>query len=95
MKVDPAGKVSDFATAPDMAAIFGVKIDAQKKFLWACSSPIAEMENFDAAMPSKVFKYELSTGKPAGSFDAPSDVKILFLVIWSFQRRMKFLFQTV
>ncbi|NOT74653.1 MAG: hypothetical protein HOP08_06970 [Cyclobacteriaceae bacterium] len=75
VKVDPAGKVSDFATAPDMAAIFGVKIDAQKKFLWACSSPIAEMENFDAAMPSKVFKYELSTGKPAGSFDAPSDVK--------------------
>jgi hypothetical protein len=40
-----------------------VKVDASKKVLWACSSPMLEMENYDSTVQSGVFKYDIKSGK--------------------------------
>jgi tetratricopeptide (TPR) repeat protein len=65
LKRNPKGVISNF-TAPaqdGLASVFGVKVDASKKILWACSSPMLEMENYDSTVQSGVFKYDLKSGK--------------------------------
>jgi hypothetical protein len=59
------GAVSDFTKAGQdgLPSVFGVKADEKKNILWASCSPIEEMENFDARIPSSVVKYDLKTGK--------------------------------
>src|SRR6266850_4130766 len=65
VKVAASGDVADFC--PDgfqgMTSILGIKADGKKNVLWACSSPMQEMENYDSAARSAVFKFELSSGK--------------------------------
>ncbi len=59
------GKATDF-TAPGqdgLTSVFGIKIDRKKNILWACSSPMSEMENYDSIAISGVFKYDLKTKK--------------------------------
>ncbi len=65
IKISKNGEVSDFTKAGEwgMAAVFGLKVDARRKFLWACSSPMPEMENYDSLTKSAVFKFDLVTGK--------------------------------
>jgi hypothetical protein len=43
--------------------VFGVSVDAKRNILWACASPMPEMENFDSSARSAVFKYDLKTRK--------------------------------
>jgi outer membrane protein assembly factor BamB len=43
--------------------VFGVKVDTRKNILWACASPMPEMENFDSTARSAVFSYDLKTKK--------------------------------
>jgi hypothetical protein len=65
LKRNARGIVSNF-TAPaqdGLASVFGVKVDASKKVLWACSSPMLEMENYDSTVQSGVFKYDIKSGK--------------------------------
>jgi hypothetical protein len=65
ISVDATGKAVDF-TIPGqdgLASVFGVKVDQKKKILWACSSPMREMENYDTALTSAVFKYDLKSKK--------------------------------
>lgn len=59
------GVVKDFTrSAQDgMCSVFGIKVDTKKKVLWASSSPMEEMENYNAMLPSAVFKYDLTSGK--------------------------------
>lgn len=59
------GVVSDFTKSEQdgLGAVFSVKVDQKRKILWACSSPIEEMQNYNAILPSAVFKYDLRTGK--------------------------------
>jgi len=63
------GKVTDFTASGEnsMTSVFGLKVDAAK-FLWACSSPVPEMENFDSTLQSRVFKFDLATGKLLDAF---------------------------
>jgi len=65
LRIDKKGTVTDFTkSAQDgMTSILGIKVDKTRKVLWACSSPMAEMENFDTIAVSAVFKYDLKTGK--------------------------------
>jgi hypothetical protein len=65
LKRNAKGVVSNFTVpAQDgLASVFGVKVDASKKILWACSSPMLEMENYDSTIQSGVFKYDVKTGK--------------------------------
>lgn len=65
LKVDKGGNTTEFTrTGQDgMTAVLGIKVDKKKKLLWACSSPMPEMENFDTLSASAVFKYDLNSGK--------------------------------
>lgn len=59
------GVVSDFTKSEQdgLTSVFGVKVDQKRKILWACSSPMEEMQHYNAILPSAVFKYDLRTGK--------------------------------
>jgi DNA-binding beta-propeller fold protein YncE len=76
IRVDEKGNAKDFtASAQDgLCSVFGIKVDAAKKNLWACSSPMAEMENHDSSATSGVFKYDIKTGKLLARY-TPSEKK--------------------
>jgi outer membrane protein assembly factor BamB len=76
-RVDQHGKISGFTTeAQDgITALLGIKVDKSKKVLWACSSPMPEMENFDTLSRSAVFKYDLQSGKLLARFTPDASVK--------------------
>lgn len=65
IKLNPDGRVADFCqpALEGMTSIFGIKADAKRNLLWACASPMEEMENYDSTARSAVFKFELSSGK--------------------------------
>jgi DNA-binding beta-propeller fold protein YncE len=56
--------VSDFIPSADqgMTAVFGLKVDKKSKLLWACSSPVEVMQDYDSTLTSAVFCYDLKTG---------------------------------
>jgi sugar lactone lactonase YvrE len=65
VRTDDKGNTSDFTTSAQdgLTSVFGVRVDAKKNVLWACASPMPEMENFDTTTWSAVFKYDLKTKK--------------------------------
>ena len=65
VKVTASGVATDFCPEgiDGMTSIFGIKVDAKKNLLWACSSPMQEMKEYDSAARSAVFKFESSSGK--------------------------------
>jgi sugar lactone lactonase YvrE len=70
------GVVHDF-TSPEqdgLTAVFGIKVDKQKNNLWACASPVPEMQNFDSSARSGVFKYDIHTGKLLHKYAVPTDI---------------------
>ncbi|MFZ2905676.1 MAG: hypothetical protein WAZ98_05685 [Cyclobacteriaceae bacterium] len=77
VKIDRNGNRIDFTReAQDgITALLGIKVDRSKKVLWACSSPMPEMENFDTVSRSAVFKYDLQSGKLLGKFIPAASVK--------------------
>jgi len=77
IKVSPDGTATDFCPSAinGMASIFGIKVDVKRNILWACSSPMEEMENYDSTMRSAVFKFELSSGKLISKYEVPLSSK--------------------
>lgn len=74
------GKAVDFC-APSfqgMTSIFGLKADVKKDYLWVCSSPMQEMENYDSTARSAVFQFELSSGKLLHKYVALANAKGVF-----------------
>ena len=65
IKVTPDGKTVDFCPSAieGMTSIFGIKVDVQRDLLWACASPMEEMESYDSLARSAVFKFALSSGE--------------------------------
>jgi len=64
IKINDKGVVSDF-TPPEkygMGSIFGLRVDAKKRILWACSSPIPEMQHYDSTLASGLFQFDIKTG---------------------------------
>lgn len=63
--VNTKGELKDFTkTAADgLTSVFGIKVDAKRNLLWACSSPLEETEGYDSTLASAVFKYDLKSGK--------------------------------
>lgn len=55
------GDVQDFLKKPikDITSVFGLKVDAEKRLLWACSSPIPETNSYKPSMHSAVFKFNI------------------------------------
>ena len=77
LKINGKGNITDFTkTGQDgMTSLLGVKVDKTKKVLWACSSPMPEMENFDTTSVSAVAKYDLKTGKLLAKYVPDASVK--------------------
>ncbi len=77
IKVNAKGNVTDFTkNAQDgITSLLGIKVDKTKKVLWACSSPMPEMENYDTTSVSYVFKYDLKTGKLLAKYTPDASVK--------------------
>ncbi|MBT1698825.1 hypothetical protein KK083_18170 [Fulvivirgaceae bacterium PWU4] len=65
VRVDEKGNSRDFTTdgQDGLTSVFGIKVDAAKKVLWACAAPVPQMEGFDSTHTPAVFKYDLRTGK--------------------------------
>lgn len=65
VRVDEKGNSRDFTTdrQDGLTSVFGIKVDAKKKILWACASPIPQMQGFDSTHTPAVFKYDLRSGK--------------------------------
>jgi hypothetical protein len=60
------GSVRDLSLPSDgLYSVLGMKVDAKRRILWACSSAFPQMTGFDPADDGKagIFKYDLRTGK--------------------------------
>lgn len=80
VSVDLQGLVSNFtAEGQDgLTSVLGIRIDENRKVLWACSSPMEMMENFDTTAVSRVFKYDLITGKLIARYEPVKKRKSVF-----------------
>ena len=68
-------QVKDFSAPEDsLSGVFGMKVDPVRGVLWACSSPIAEMEGYRKGESggAGVFRYDLKSGKLTGKYLAPA-----------------------
>lgn len=67
IEVSSDGTISDFTTeAQDgLWSVFGIKVDAERGHLWACSSATPNMKDFyeDENGQAGIFKYDLATGQ--------------------------------
>jgi sugar lactone lactonase YvrE len=59
------GKSADFTKSGQdgICSVLGIKVDTKKGILWACSSPMEPMQDYDTTLMSAVYKYELKTGR--------------------------------
>jgi DNA-binding beta-propeller fold protein YncE len=80
IRVDEKGNTINFTkTAQDgLCSVFGLKVDPSKKYLWACSSPMAEMEKYDSTARSAVFKYDIKSGKMLQRFEPIENKDYIF-----------------
>lgn len=71
VEITKAGTVTDFTGSGEygLTAVLGLRVDPSGKFLWACSSPMEEVENYDSLAPSRVFKFDLKTRKLLAQFE--------------------------
>lgn len=72
--INKKGEVVNYCKAglEGMTSIFGLKVDVTREFLWACSSPMEEMESYDTTSRSAVFKFDLLSGKLLKKFVMPT-----------------------
>jgi sugar lactone lactonase YvrE len=65
IKISDKGVVSDFTPSEKygMSSIFGLRVDAKKRILWACSSAIPEMQHYDSTLASGLFQFDIKTDK--------------------------------
>jgi sugar lactone lactonase YvrE len=64
--IDKNGTQTDFSKASDgLWSVLGVRVDAKRGFLWACTTAFPQMKGFETADKGRsgVFKYDLATGK--------------------------------
>lgn len=64
LKRDKAGNLTDFVRsgAFGLTAVFDLEIDKKNNVLWACASPMPEMEGYDTVQHSALFKFDLKSG---------------------------------
>jgi tetratricopeptide (TPR) repeat protein len=70
IKVNSGGVVSDL-TRPEqygLGSVFGLRVDAKKRILWACSAAIPEMQHYDSTIAPALFQFDIKTGRLVGSF---------------------------
>jgi hypothetical protein len=74
------GVLTDFTSeAQDgLTAVLGIRLDEKRNILWACSSPLPQMKNYDSTQTSALFKYDLSTGKLFGKYQMAEKTNAVF-----------------
>jgi hypothetical protein len=77
VRISKGGSTSNFTPSAqnDMTSVFGLKVDLKQNLLWACTSPMAEMQNYDSSLSSFVFAYHLKDGKLKTKYSPPVDVR--------------------
>jgi WD40 repeat protein len=80
IRVNEKGVIKDFTVSAQdgLCSVFGIKVDRASNVLWACSSPMAEMENFDSAATSGVYKYDIKSGKLLARFTPDEKKEYVF-----------------
>jgi hypothetical protein len=80
VRSDGKGNFSDFTTngKHGMTSVFGLKVDQSEKYLWACASPLPEMENFDTLAQSAIYKFEIKTGTLVDKFEPNDSIGHIF-----------------
>jgi sugar lactone lactonase YvrE len=80
IEVDKNGKITDFTTPGQdgLTSVFGVRVNQKTKTLWACTSPMPEMENFDSTARSAVFQYDIKNKKLIAKYFPPDKMKNVF-----------------
>lgn len=66
ISINAKGKAKDFATEKDgLWAVLGMKVDAKRRILWACTSAVNQATNIKAEDKGKsgLLKFDLRTGK--------------------------------
>lgn len=67
VEINKDGKAEDFKSGMEdnLWSVFGMKVDNRHRFLYACSSPMEQMINFNKEEDGKaaLFKYDLDSGK--------------------------------
>lgn len=80
VRVNEKGIIKDFTSSAQdgLCSVFGIKVDRTSNVLWACSSPMAEMENFDSTATSGVYKYDIKSGKLLARFTPDEKKEYVF-----------------
>lgn len=71
VRVDKSGACKDFATSQaGLWSVLGMKVDAARGILWACSAVVPEMQGYkkEDEGRSGVFKFEIKTGQLIKSY---------------------------
>jgi hypothetical protein len=78
--VDSKGKSTDFTSSGQdgLTSVFGVKTDKKRSTLWACSSPMKEMDITDSTAGSAIFKYDLKNKKLLAKYTPDPKRKYIF-----------------
>lgn len=75
VRVAENGEMIDFANEPDgLWSVFGMKVDAKRRILWACTAAHPQMMHYDPNENGKsaVVKFDLRTGKLLKKYALPS-----------------------
>lgn len=77
--IDTNGNARDFTKSGEhgLTAILGLRVDTKRQLLWACSSPLEEMEGYDSLLPSRVYRFDLQTGRLQAHYEAPGSGHVL------------------
>lgn len=80
IKVLPNGSIVDFVTSErdGLTSVLAIAIDEKRNVLWACASPLPQMEHFDSTARSSVVAYNLTSGKTIATFELPAGTKAVF-----------------
>ncbi|MBX7223055.1 MAG: SMP-30/gluconolactonase/LRE family protein [Blastocatellia bacterium] len=67
LTLDAKGEVHEFTTEGQdgLWSVLGLRVDAKRRLLWACSAALPQMKGFESQEEGKagVFAYDLTTGK--------------------------------
>jgi tetratricopeptide (TPR) repeat protein len=80
IKRDKNGQLSDFTQSGEygLSAVFDLQVDVKNNILWACASPMPEMEDYDSTQHSALFKLNLKTGALIAKYETKGVASSVF-----------------
>lgn len=74
------GKITDFIKSEEhgITSVFDIQVDEKRNILWACASPMPEMENYDSTLRAAVYKFNASTGELLDVYQTEAPIESVF-----------------